>query len=231
MEDQIKNAFQKVKQDIDSINNEITLINSFLTENKGRLSQIDNSLRELSDKMTELIAKKEVFISTQNPTQKYQNPTIPADRPTDNSPFNPLKYQKQAFSTGNEGVPADRQTDQQTDQQKENVSFGNALNVLNSLDTIKKEIRNKFKRLTEQEFLVFSTIYQLEEEIGYVDYKSISQRLNLTESSIRDYIGKLIKKGVPVDKTRINNKMIQLSISEKLKKVVSLPLILQLREL
>jgi len=92
-------------------------------------------------------------------------------------------------------------------------------------------MRLKFKKLTEQEFLVFSTIYQFDEEIGYSDYKLISERLNLTESSIRDYVGRIIKKGISVDKTKINNKYIKLNISEKLKKIVSLPTILQLREL
>ena len=121
------------------------------------------------------------------------------------------------FSTGNEGVPTDKQTNQQTNQQTEKTYFGDALEILNSLDNLKKEIRNKFKRITDQEFLVFSTIYQIAEETGYADYKSLSQKLNLTESSIRDYVGRLIKKGIPVEKTKINNKMIQLSVSEKLK--------------
>jgi predicted transcriptional regulator len=103
--------------------------------------------------------------------------------------------------------------------------------MLDSLDSLKKEIRLKFKRLTDQEILVFSTIYQLEEEIGEVDYKMVSQKLNLTESSIRDYVGRLIKKGIPVDKNKINNKTIHLSISKNLKKVASLPTILQLIDL
>ena len=69
------------------------------------------------------------------------------------------------FSTGNDGVPTDKQTNQQTNQQTEiGNSMENALEVLNSLDNIKKEIRLKFKDLTEQEFLVFSIFYQLEEE-------------------------------------------------------------------
>ena len=61
------------------------------------------------------------------------------------------------------------------------------------------------------------------------DYKTLSKRLNLTESSIRDYIGKLIKKGIPVEKIKLNNKNIQLSISPNLKKIASLSTILQLR--
>jgi DNA-binding MarR family transcriptional regulator len=150
-------------------------------------------------------------------------------------PLKAVKHQNLGISTGNEGVPADRQTDrqtdQQTDQQTENSSFGEALDILSSLDNLKKEVRNKFKKITDQEFLVFSTIYQFSEENGFVDYRTLSQKLNLTESSIRDYIGRLIKKGIPIEKNRINNKIIQLSISEKLKKIASLPAIFQLRSL
>jgi len=231
MEDQIKNAFQKVKQDIDLINSEISLLRQLLTNNDKKLSEIDLVLQELSSKMTNFITNKEELTPKTIPTEIIQNQAISTDNPTDNSPFKPLNSQNIVISTGNEGVPADRQTNQQTNQQTEKASFDHAINILNSIDTLKKEVRNKFKRITEQEFLVFSTIYQLEEEIGYVDYKTISQRLNLTESSIRDYVGKLIRKGIPVDKTKINNKMIQLSISSQLKKIAPLSIILQLRDL
>ncbi|HTY44341.1 MAG TPA: winged helix-turn-helix transcriptional regulator, partial [Patescibacteria group bacterium] len=98
-----------------------------------------------------------------------------------------------------------------------------------SLDNIKKGIRLKFKELTEQEFLVFSAIYQMDSEKGFSDYRSIAQKLGLSESSVRDYVGKLIKKEIPVDKIKINNKNIRISVSEKLKKIVSLNTIFQLR--
>ena len=77
--------------------------------------------------------------------------------------------------------------------------------------------------------LIFSLIYQLEEEKGHTDYKTLSEKLKLTESSIRDYVQRLIKKGIPVEKTKINNKNIQLKISRNLKKIASLSTIMQLR--
>ena len=78
---------------------------------------------------------------------------------------------------------------------------------------------------------MFSTIYQLEEEQGQVEYKTISNKLNLSQSSIRDYVGRLILKGIPVEKKRINNKTILLSISQDLKKIASLSAILKLRDI
>jgi len=71
----------------------------------------------------------------------------------------------------------------------------------------------------------------LDEEKGFSDYKAIAERLNLSESSIRDYVGGILSKGVPVEKQRVNNKTIHLKISENLKKIATLPTILQLRDL
>ena len=127
-----------------------------------------------------------------------------------------------------------QQTNRQTDKQTKNKGknpLDDVLEIINSLDEVKKDIRLKFKRLTSQELLVFSTLYQLEEELGYTNYKSISNKLQLSESSIRDYIGRLIKKGIPIGKKKVNNKYIQLSISKNLKKITTLPTILKLIEL
>jgi hypothetical protein len=227
--DQIKEAFQKVKQDISYLEEEVASIKHYLQGNEEKLMLLDDKIQILTQK----IGEKLQDISSSIPTYTPQNPTVPTDNPTHNLPFEALKDQKLGISTGNEGVPTNKPTNQQTNQHIENEGkevFGNALEVLNSLDNLKKEIRHKFKRITDQEFLVFSTIYQMEQE-GDVDYRSVSQKLNLTETSIRDYVGRLIKKGIPVEKTKINNKMIKLSISDNLKKIAPLPVILQLREL
>lgn len=80
--------------------------------------------------------------------------------------------------------------------------------------------------------LVFSTIYNLEAtNLEEVSYKLVANNLNLSESSIRDYTNKLIKKGIPIKKKRLNNKTIVLSISQDLKRIATLSTIMKLREL
>lgn len=148
------------------------------------------------------------------------------------------------ISTGNDGVSTDRQTNQQTGGQGQ-IKGGNhisavqstpsplhsTLDLIGSLGHLKKEIEWQIKRLTNQEWLIFSTIYILEEERGMVDYKTLAERLHLTESSIRDYVGRLIAKGIPIQKKKVNNKQILLSVDDTLKKEAPLPLLVQLREL
>ena len=214
--DQIKESFNRVKGDIDSLRLEI--------------SEIRKSMIELCEIMQQITKKDKEKHQEETPTHLPQNQTNQQVIPAQISLFKPLSSQKQPLSTGNEGFPADRQTNQQTDRQKEN-SIENAAEMLKSLDNIKRDIRQKFKKLTEQEWLVFSTIYQLDEEIGHSDYRILAERLKLTESSIRDYVARLIKKGVPVDKVKLNNKNIRLNISQNLKQIASLPTLISLRDL
>ena len=223
----IKEAFTRAKQDIEELRSYIV----YLAE---QLEEIKRTLRQ-TDRPTNIPTH-----TPQIPTDNYLAPThtsTDSRTPTDILPLKALKSSDNNISTGNEGVPTDRQTDRQTDQHTQNKpeigknTLDNAVEILSSLDDLKKEVRLKFKRLTEQEILVFSTIYQFDEEVGYSDYKSLSQRLNLTESSIRDYVGRLIKKGIPIEKNKINNKQIQLNISANLKKIATLNTILQLRDL
>jgi len=224
--DPIKDAFGKVKEDIDFLRKEIDEIRKSLIE-----------LCEIMQQVTRKGAENRQNTLSSTPAHSPQIQTNQQITPAHNYPFKPLNPQNQPFSTGNEGVPTDRQTNQQTDKYIENNpnmgknSIENAAEMLKSLDNIKKDIRQKFKKLTEQEWLVFSTIYQLDEEAGHSDYRILAERLKLTESSIRDYVARLIKKGIPVDKIKLNNKNIQLNISKNLKQIASLPTIITLRDL
>lgn len=247
-EEQIKEAFQKVRRDMAFMSSELLSLKEELKATRNEMIKICEIIEKLSfdTKYTEKNEPKDhrelIPYPRTHPALRQINQAFPAHNPT-----HPGLFSKgnQPFSTGNEGVPTDRQTNQQTDNTWQNTPkmpffpqkepfkspIEDAAKILDSLDSLKKEIRLKFKQLTDQEILVFSTLYQLEEEQGQVDYKTLAQKLNLTESSIRDYIGRLLKKGIPVEKNKINNKQIHLSISQSLKKVASLSTILQLRDI
>lgn len=220
--DPIKEAFQKIKEDISSLRED--------------LLSISNRLNALE------IQQKTSINPTQNPY------------PTDSSAHNPTLPQeiggfKTSFfdvSTGNRGVPTDKPTDRQTNQQTDIyaqnmprsdpdnsiVALQKAKEALDSLDSIRKEIRLKFKRLTNKEMMIFSTIYSLEERgIEEITYRLLANNLNLTESSIRDYVNRLISKGIPLIKIKLNNKQISLKVSSEFQRIASLQTILRLRDL
>jgi hypothetical protein len=242
--DSLKEAFSKIKIDIFTLGNEVSTLNQEVSSLKESLLSISKQLITLSSDFSEL--KNASIIPTHNPTDNLYNPTksaIPSDNPTVPVEVRGLLYQNFNTSSGNRGVPTDRQTNQQTDE-KEGYSteslfqkplkqhIEDASEIFDSLDAIKKEVRLKFKQITQQEMLVFSTIYQLEEQFPEgIEYKHLAIKLKLSESSIRDYVQKLIGKGIPVDKIKLNNKKILLKISPKLKTLASLQTLIKLREL
>lgn len=169
------------------------------------------------------------FSQFTTPHQPQNSPNQFSSQTSQFSQSQPLPKTQDQQNNFSQSQPLPNSQNQEMNQ--EQSTMNNALEILNSLDSIKKEVRFKFKKLTDQEMSVFSALYQLGEENEIANYRSVSRRLNLSESSIRDYVGRLMKKGIPIEKKRINNKTIHLKISEDLKKIATLPTILKLRDL
>lgn len=252
VDDKIKEAFQKVKEDMSSLRKQLDAIALEITSLKRTLPKTDKP----TDTQTDNNSIQTLPLSNQTPAQTNQ--TI-AEIPQNKQPLEASKWQNDDISTGNRGVQTDRQTNQQTDRQTGNYKYQTAselqstnppqkfaLNktsedpitriekvaeVINSLDALKKDLRKQFKLLTSQEMLVFSTIYQLTDQAFDVDYSLLSKKTNLSESSIRDYVQKIIKKEIPLEKTRENNKHILLTIPPEFKRMASLETISTLRNL
>ena len=264
IDEAVKSAFSKAKQDIFYLGEELMQVREEILDLKTDIKLISSFIEDIKLKQFEETFKfqhsntqtnqqtstpthnftktnQENPIPTHTPTHSQFYPTetpTPTDTPTLPQETGGLLSPKTGISIGNKGVPTDKPTDRQTNQHiplsstnSRPISLDRAQELLESLDSLKKEVRFKFKRLTSQEMQVFSLLYNLEESGIVVDYKTLADKLNLSESSIRDYIGKIQKKGIPITKEKVNNKRILLHISEDLKKIASLNTILQLREL
>ena len=79
--------------------------------------------------------------------------------------------------------------------------------------------------------IVYSAIYQFEDQGHDVDYTLLSTNLGLSESSIRDYISRIGIKNLPLIKEKENNKKIILKIPQDLRKLATLDTIIKLRDL
>lgn len=208
---------------------------------KEAFSRIKDEISLLKDEIASLKSKIDQIQTTQayNSVQTHQQTDNPTHIQENNHTIQGLYSSNMNSSIGNEGVPTDRQTNKPTNQQARNYpqitsnsDFKQANEILESLDSIKKGIRLKFKRLTPQEMLVFSVLYGLEDQnYNEITYRTLANQIKLSESSIRDYVNKLIAKGVPIEKIRQNNKTIILKISQDLKKIATLAAIQNLREL
>lgn len=221
--DPVKEAFQKIKEEMLILREEVARLSSDLS-----ILKVNSNTYQYPTKTT---------VMYHNPTDRQtETPTVPQE-------IEGSESCKSNISTGNRGVPTDNSTHKQTDRPTDILSTfshesGPKLNLediqetLNTLDNLKKELRLKFKRLTPQEMLIFTTIYSLETKgIEEITYKTLANNLNLSESSIRDYVIKLVAKGIPIVKRRVNNKQIALQISDNLQKIASLSTIIKLRDL
>jgi DNA-binding MarR family transcriptional regulator len=196
-DEEIKEAFEKIREDMLFLSRE--------------LLSIKEEIQEL----------RMILHSNTYPTHN-QHPT---HNPTHDLPSYSLNQPNFHSSIGNEGVPTNRQ---QTDNRQSNTlnrTFNNSLEtpeIASILGNLKQDLREKFKKLTKQEFLIFSVLYTLEEELKSVTYKDIAQRTGLAESSVRDYILKIEHKGLPITKERINNKIVLLKIPREFKEMTTL---------
>ncbi len=150
-----------------------------------------------------------------------------------------LKQLISELSTGNKGVPTDsqqtdnqqitdKQTTQTTDKQTEAIP---GIQNVGFISDFKKDLRRKFLALTTQEFFIFTEIYIMEEKQGAASYRDIAKKIGLTESSVRDYVARLTRRGIPIIKRKINNKSIILGISSDLRSLFTLDSLIKLREI
>src|SRR3989344_2794276 len=107
--DAIKTAFSRVREDI--------------LEIKVQIASLVKEMEEL----------KRTLIPVINETHNKEIQTDATNRPTDRQPLEALKGEKTPVSTGNEGVPTDRQTHQQTDRHTGKFVLNNSEDKISSI--------------------------------------------------------------------------------------------------
>ncbi len=174
--------------------------------------EIDEKLKNSFIKVKEHMDKIEKQIKAQNEQIQaliQRIDKIEMENKSKNDEFShskPYSAQTEKSSIGNDGV----------------YSFIHSLNIhsLNSyaldMHTFKQDLEKAFSALTKQEFLTFLTIYQLQEDLNrQITYPDISNKLKLSEGCIRTYVSSIIKKKLPLTKTKANNKITLLCIPKE----------------
>ncbi len=191
----IKNAFKRVKEDINNIY-------YWILEMKKEINLIKKEIFEIKRTV-------EAFqhISNTFPTHKKENEKFTGIKPYFNS------------STGNEGVPTLLRSSYAHPTSQLNELFEEKIE--NTLEKYKSELYKRFKNLTSKEFEIFSLIYVLQEQTE-VTYKLLAEKTGLAPSSVRDLVNRLILKGIPIQKIKKINREVALRVSDELKKISDL---------
>ena len=204
LKENIRKSFFKVKEDIEDLK-------SNTTTQKEKIREIESNLIELSEKVDKL-----------TPNLENNNK---------NNFFN--------SSTGNKGVVNSQQSTVNNSQQSSTMpnntqqsktQYNIKKDIRENLEKINSTLTFKFKSLTDRELSIFLAIYDLEIEKNEVSYADIANKLNLTESTIRTNVYRLIQKELPIEKERFFNKKVILSISNDFRNLNLINKILELRK-
>jgi len=198
VDENVKKAFSKVKEDMDLLKKE-------LKSGKKAVSEQNKLLEALNSKIEVLLKDR-------------------GEKDEKSSFFD--------ISRGNKGVDNNRQQSTINSQQWTTMirEAKQEAEVEKSVQTINQILTSRFDSLTDREFVVYITIYDLEKEKRDVYYVDIALRLKITESSVRSHVAHLLNKKVPLTRERYFNGKSLISIKKGFKNPEILDKLLKLRQ-
>ena len=247
-EERVRLSFERVREEMNHFFSEINLV-------KNELKLLKEELNELRYEQIKLNALKEPekpqisnnTIKTNDLTQiSTGNEGVSTlrhfDSQTDNTPVFPLDgnptiapntqtHSSTHSSTDLRHIPEKlRHFDTSTNkfdtktQQKTQIS-----DLTKLMESLKSDLKKKFQALTKQEFYIFSVLFTLDKTQNQVTYQDLAIQTRLTSSSIRDYVQRIIKKGIPLLKEKINNRLTVLKIPPELRNLATLDNLMRIR--
>ena len=133
-------------------------------------------------------------------------------------------------STGNDGVINNHQQSTINNHQQSTIN-NQHLNISSTdLKELEKGFSQLFKNLTDREFSVFMAIFELEKQLNEANYTQIANRLNLTETTVRGTVNRLLSKNLPVRKERLFNGKTSLSLKKDFHDLNLLQKLIRLRQ-
>lgn len=159
--------------------------NSFIKA-KEDISELKNEIKEL----------KEIILKKEEENRLLRKKEL--EKMADNLYRGFLDKNIEEVSSGNEGVATNKQT--------------NKHETLTQQITDIEVLKDKYRAVTKQKLRLYLAIYNMEDEKKPVTYKTLSRYLKLSEEAVRVYIFKMLEIGIPLEKHRVNNKLIVFKI-------------------
>jgi hypothetical protein len=212
----INNSFKNIKEDMDSLNNQITSIKSILKKQNEVILALTEKVSEALN--SPKLEKSPLFnISTGNERVNQINNHLIT--PSKQGPGIDDLGQNKAIpssSTGNERVQAPKMAIKD----EKNIIFKPQLEKESQKSVFRMaqdQLNTTFNKISKQELKTFLTIYQLEEEGLETSYRSVAERMDLSEHCIRAHIWSLFKKKAPLYKAKLNNRLTLLYVDKDFK--------------
>jgi hypothetical protein len=216
LDQNLKIAFSKVKEDINNLAEEIKSMKQTISDQNKKINELYSKIEDFmtisKDPKTESsIGNEGVNQSINHLINQSINQSI-----TNQSLIN----EKPSKSIEKEEFKPDLSTidfNQSINQSSINQSFNQSINQKTELKQLAININQSFLSLSKQELKLFLTIYQLEDDGIEPLYHILSQKMQLSEHCIRSHISSLMRKNIPIIKTRLNNRINLISIRKDFK--------------
>lgn len=202
----VKASFKRMRDHVDALEQELRVNREFIISQNKQIEVQNSQILGLLHKI-KVVEDKKASLSAQNDEKRpiESPPTLKNTQETPSSlKLSPLNKED---SIRNKGVSLD------------GYSTDGYSTVGYSLDIrrFQEGLPIVLARLSRQEFLTFLTVYHQEEQSRKVTYESVAGELKISSGCVRTYVGGLIKKGLPVVKSRYNNKLVILSIPSEIR--------------
>ncbi len=161
--------------------------NSFLKA-KEDINSLKNEIKEL----------KEIILRKEEENSLLRKKEL--DKMAENLYRGLLDKNIEEVSSGNEGVATNKQTNKHA--------------TLTQQITDIEVLKEKYRAITKQKLRVYLAIYNIEDEKKPATYRTLSKYLKLSEEAVRVYIFKMLAMDVPLEKHRVNNKLIVFKIPQ-----------------
>ena len=225
-DDAIRESFRKVKDHIRFLEKELRADREFIITLNKALESINNRVLYLEEK----IRNKE------KNTEKEFLDKVKISKIIELEDNQPILNEEALIRNSGMVSPQERKGYLATRQRRVDTTpahfrhSGTLQNI--DLEELKADLSKIFLSLTNREFKVFSAIYTLEEQNkGPATYQELAQYLDLSSSSIRDYISELIRKGTPITKEKTRNGIAYISVSKEFRSLNLMSKLLALRSL
>ncbi len=227
-EEKLKQAFSRVKKDFESINEKIEKLEVRLDTQTSKINEIWPKINEI---LEEIKSKNKEF-----PEENFSDQALKrlseraSERASERLSASKFKQENGVLklindnydtSTGNEG--AKRLSASLSDQastkralserasERLSASLSDQKTTANQhldkdLEELKQKLDSIFFKLSKQELKLFLLIYQLGDDEIPSTTKTLSSKMQLSESCVRAYLSSLFNKKVPIEKFRVNNK-------------------------
>ena len=202
----VKKSFKRVKDHFEALEGEVRHNRDYIIKQNTSIEALNAKIKALEAKIQVLEASKLSFSDNKDNKNK-DNIVSKSLKKAEISFKREDLLLKNEISSGNKGVSLDGYS-------LPGYSLpGYSLNI----QELQENIPLILSRLSKQEFLTFLTIYQLEEENSKVTYDNVGGKLGITPGCVRTYVSGLIKKGLPIIKSKYNNRIFILSIPPEIR--------------